>query len=166
MVRSTGGVHASKLKQSVAVAASVDERIAALAAEIDEEAVAAAHEEIQEQEAESAVPSWALAMMPKRGGGVNDAPTEGFYGARCEVCDVTFTGRAQLKEHLAGRKHASKLMERVYVPAERRAMYCRVCQLNFETVEELEAHRETSHHFAAVRLNERASYCYTLLFTS
>ena len=46
-----------------------------------------------------------------------------------------------------------------YVPAERRAMYCRVCRLGFVSVEELTEHRSTKMHSSALRTERRASYC-------
>eukprot|EP00940_MAST-03C_sp_MAST-3C-sp2_P000711 g711.t1 len=82
---------------------------------------------------------------------------------RCFVCSETFSTVNALDAHVVGDAHRTRAVQAMrtesYVPAERRAMYCRVCRLGFVSVEELTEHRSTKMHSSALRTERRASYC-------
>lgn len=57
----------------------------------------------------------------------------------------------------ASKWFAEKALE--YETAEGRSMYCRVCKIDFETVEELQEHRASVSHLAAESRDRQRSHC-------
>jgi hypothetical protein len=90
------------------------------------------------------------------------AKTSDSKRVECSACCESFVGDEAFRKHTKTLKHRQNVILRAgaaYEPARHEANFCRACNLKFETVESLLAHRKTAEHKDATEKLARASYC-------
>mmetsp|Transcript_9787 Transcript_9787/g.17243 ORF Transcript_9787/g.17243 Transcript_9787/m.17243 type:complete len:216 (+) Transcript_9787:603-1250(+) len=81
----------------------------------------------------------------------------------CEACKFRTQFKSEWKRHAKSMLHRQNVVMAAgaaYEPAAKRPNFCRACQVQFDTPEDLFGHRLTDEHKDAVEMERKASYCH------